>query len=175
MSDNEKIVLEQYDPAKTYKNQKKFDCGNKAINRFVTGSLKKQVRQNLSQCYVLLDTGEDDRFIGFYTLSSFAIEGTKLEALSAGSLPNRIPCCRLIMLGVDNGYKGRGLGKRLTKNAIQKAVRVAEEIGSFGLYLDADPGAYTFYEDLGFVPLKERQDPSPTPMFLHIDTLRSAI
>jgi len=174
LSDSEEIVLEQYDPAKTYSNQKKFDCGHKTINRFVAGNLKKQIRQNLSQCYVLLDTSDKDRFIGFYTLSSFSIKASELEALSAGSLPNRIPCCRLIMLGVDNDYKSKGYGKQLMKSVILKAVDAAEKIGIYGLYLDADPGAYSFYEDLGFIPLKKRKDPIPTPMFLHIDTMRAA-
>lgn len=175
MSDNEGFVLEAYDPDRTYTRQKKFDCGNKLINRFVAGSLKKQVRQNLSQCFVLLDTNNDDRFIGFYTLSSFAIEADLLESLSEGSLPSRIPVSRLVMLGVDKEYKDRGLGKRLTRDAIIKTVQASDQIGIYGMYLDADEGAYTFYTDLGFIPLKEKLDPHPTPMFIHIETLRAAV
>lgn len=175
MSDNDGLVLEVYDPDNTYTGQKKFDCENKLINRFVSGFLKKQVCQNLSQCFALLDTKDNDRFIGFYTLSSFAIEAHLLEALSEGSLPSRIPVSRLVMLGVDKAYKGRGLGKRLMRDSIIKTVQASNQIGIYGMYLAADEKAYTFYIDLGFIPLKEKQDPHPTPMFIHIETLRAAV
>ena len=175
MSDNEGLVLELYDPDNTYTNQKRFDCENKTINKFVAGSLKKQVRQSLSQCFVLLDTNNDDRFIGFYTLSAFAIEADMLEALSNSSLPSHIPCSRLIMLGVDEEYKKRGLGKLLMQSVIHKTISAAEQMGIYGLYLDADEGAYTFYEKLGFIALQDKVDSKPTPMFIHIDTLRESL
>ena len=175
MSDNEGFVLELYDPDNTYTKQKRFDCENKTINKFVAGSLKKQVRQSLSQCFVLLDTNKNDRFIGFYTLSSFAIDAVMLDALSGGSLPSRIPCSRLIMLGVDKEYKKRGLGKLLMQSVIQKTILAAEQIGIYGLFLDADKNAYTFYIKHGFIALQEKSDPKPTPMFLHIDTMRASL
>lgn len=174
MSDNDGLVIERYDPGKTYTKQKRFDCENKTINKFVASSLKKQVRQSLSQCFVLLDTNNDDRFIGFYTLSSFAVEAKELEALSGGSFPSRIPCSRLIMLGVDKEYKKQGLGRLLMKSVIQKTILAADQIGIYGLFLDADMDAYTFYLALGFVPLKQKIDSAPTPMFLHIDTIRAS-
>lgn len=174
MSDNEGIVLEAYDPNKTYTNQKRFACKNHIINRFVASGLKKQVKQNLSQCFVLLDTNNGDRFIGFYTLSSFAIDAVMLEVLSGGNLPSRIPCSRLIMLGVDKEYERRGLGKLLMQSVILKTIKAANHIGIYGLYLDADEEAYTFYENLGFIPLQEKVNTKPTPMFLHIDTMRAA-
>ena len=175
MNDNRDIVLELYDPDKTYTNQKRFDCDNKTINKFVASSLKKQVRQNLSQCYVLLDTNSEDRFIGFYTLSSFAIDAVMLEGLSGGSLPSRIPCSRLVMLGIDNEYKKRGLGKLLIQSVIHKTIMAAEQIGIYGLFLDADENAYTFYVEHGFIALQEKADLKPTPMFLHIDTMRASL
>lgn len=175
MSDNDGLVIERYDPGKTYTNQKRFDCENKTINKFVSSSLKKQVRQSLSQCFVLLDTNNDDRFIGFYTLSSFAVEAKELEALSGGRLPSRIPCSRLIMLGVDKEYKKQGLGRRLMKSVLHKTILAADQIGIYGLYLDADMDAYNFYVALGFIPLKQKKDPRPAPMFLHIDTIRASL
>lgn len=175
MSVNDGIVLEHYDPDKTYAKQKRFDCENKTINKFVAGSLKKQVRQNLSQCFVLLDTNSEDRFIGFYTLSSFSIEASELKNMSEGSLPSHIPCSRLIMLGVDKDYKKRGLGKLLLQSIMLKTINAAEQIGIYGLFLDADKDAYTFYIEHGFIPLQKKIASKPTPMFLHIDTIRAAI
>ena len=61
MSDS-RFVLEQYDANKTYFQQKKFDCGNKVINKFVHSSLKKQVSKKFSQAYTLLDQENEDCF-----------------------------------------------------------------------------------------------------------------
>ena len=38
MNDNDHVVLERYDPDKTYNKQKRFDCENKIINKFIAGS-----------------------------------------------------------------------------------------------------------------------------------------
>ncbi len=175
MSNNKGIVLELYNPDTTYHQQKRFDCEHKKINRFVVSSLKKQVRQNLSQAYVLVDSSENNRFIGFYTLSSFSIDAGLMNKLSENSLPSRIPCVRLIMLGVDNQYKKRGLGKLLLQNALLKTSQIAPQLGIYGLYLDTDPDAYTFYVAHGFMALQLYNALKPTPMFLHIETLKAAL
>lgn len=174
MSDSTGVILEVYDPSKTYYRQSKFDCGNKLINKFVTSSLKKQVRDDLSRCFALLDQNDSDRFIGFYTLTSFAIDGPDLASISGSRLPNKVPCARMLMLGVDKSYQGCSLGSKLLLNAIDRILSVSEELGVFGLYLDAAPEAFDFYVSHGFAPLKERKDPEPTPMFLSMDAVRNA-
>lgn len=174
MSDSSNIILEGYDPNKTYYQQKKFDCSNPVINRFVSNGLKKQVRDSLSKCFVLLDQDDKDRFIGFYTLTSFAIDAPLLSSLSKGRLPNKVPCARMVMLGVDSNYQKKGLGLKLLVNAIDRTLSASEHIGILGLYLDADPDAFDFYNSHGFVALKERQDLQSTPMFLHIETAKEA-
>ncbi|MDO9317371.1 MAG: GNAT family N-acetyltransferase [Gammaproteobacteria bacterium] len=174
MSGSELFVLECYDPTKEYHGQKQFDCGNQIINAFVAKSLRKQVRESLSRCFVLLDAGDNDRFIGFYTLSSFAILAPDLMAVKSSGLPSRVPCVRLIMLGVDKHYQGRGLGRRLMKSVFEKTLAVSERIGLYGLYLDADAQAVEFYIALGFVPLRTRDASRPTPMLMHIEAIRAA-
>ena len=120
MSDK-KFIIEQYDTGKTYFRQKKFDCGNKIINKFVHSSLKKQISQHFSQAYVLLDTGNSECFSAFYTLASFKLSAPELDKLSQGSLPRDIPCVRLVMLGVDKSLQGQGIGKKMLEWAIERA------------------------------------------------------
>ena len=175
MSDKPSFVLEGYNPDKAYFQQKKFDCGNAVINRFVVSGLKKQVRSNLSKCFVLLDQDSSDRFVGFYTLTSFAIDAPLLEAMSQGRLPNKVPCIRMVMLGVDKAYQKQHLGSKLLLNAIDRTLSASQHIGVLGLYLDAAPPAVDFYLAHGFVALKDRHDEKPTPMFLHIETAKAAL
>ena len=175
MSDKPSFILEGYNPAKTYFQQKKFDCGNEVINRFVASGLKKQVRDNLSKCFVLLDQDNSDKFVGFYTLTSFAIDAPLLESMSRGRLPNKVPCTRMVMLGVDKAYQKRNLGLKLLVNAIDRTISASQHIGVLGLHLDADPPAVDFYLTHGFVALKDRRIEKSTPMFLHIETAKAAL
>lgn len=175
MSAGPSFTLEVYDPAKTYHKQKKFDCGNPVINKFVSSGLKKQIRDNLSRCIVLLDEDNSDKFISFCTLISFAINAPLLATMSEGRLPNKVPCTRMIMLGVDVDYQKQQLGSKLLANAIDRTIAASEHVGLLGLYLDADPAAIDFYLAHGFTALKQRQDPESTPMFLHIETAMAAL
>lgn len=165
------IKLEVYDPAAYYADQKKFDCGHTAINKFVHGSLKKQVADGFSVASVLVDESASNRFVGFFTTAQHSIEMSLLSLLQLGSMPRKIPCTRLIMLGVDEHYKKQKLGLRLMKEVFSITKQVAIVSGTFGLYLDADPGAISFYQTLGFVLLEGDASPAPSPMFLRTQNI----
>jgi ribosomal protein S18 acetylase RimI-like enzyme len=167
------VSLSRYDPSKSYKNQKSFDCGHKVINDFVGRSLKQQTQRNLSVAYVL--TEAYDLFVGFCTLMSASISKSELAATQPPSLPGAVPVTKLSMLGVSLTHARKGYGRQLLRHAIRVTVESASAIGSYGLYLDADDEAYDFYIKLAFVPLKVRQTPNPTPMFLPIETARQAM
>jgi len=160
------LKLEKFDPSKTYKGQKTFDCNNEMINRFVYKSLKKRVKKHLSQAYILL---ENERFIGFYTLDTFSIakENFELENKPSG-LPPIVPVVKLSMLGIDKSYQGQGLGKRLLRDMFLKVYQISKLAGCIGIYLLAEKDAIPFYESLGFVGIK---DDEPLPMFLNIDII----
>lgn len=168
------LFIEPYDPRKTYPGQKRFDCEHELINKFVRDSLKQQVRKDLSKAYVLVDNDAGGLFVGFYTIGAFSIDAPLLQSLGGGSLPKSVSCLRLAMLGVEKSYKKRALGRGLLAHAIDNMISVSGKIGTYGLYLDADAGAVDFYEKHRFALLTERQDPNPTPMFLHIETARAA-
>lgn len=165
------VEISLYDPTVSYTGQKQFDCGHDIINAFVRSSLKPQVKKHLSVAYVLTDFANHDRFVGFYTIAQHMIDVSSLSVLQLGSLPRKIPCSRLIMLGVDHAYKGQKLGSRLMKHALVLTRTVASQIGSYGLYLDADASALTFYKKLGFHLLQGDQSPDPSPMFLPMSAI----
>ncbi len=159
-----------YDPNKTYFELKKFDCEHAVINKFVSGSLKQQVKKNTSVAYVLTDPAANGRFVGFFTLVMSCIDNAALAPF-ASSLPIQVPCVRLVMLGVDKAYKGKNLGLRLLKHALIKTAESALTLGCRGLYLDADPIAVAFYTKYGFMaqekPVKAGES---TPMFLFLES-----
>jgi GNAT superfamily N-acetyltransferase len=160
-----------YDPTQSYVGQKQFDCGHASINSFVHNSLKPQVKKSLSVAYVLTDAAQDNRFVGFFTLAQHMVDVSALSALQLGSLPRKIPCSRLIMLGIDKRYQGQQIGSRIMKHALLLTQTIAKQIGSYGLYLDADAKAMAFYQKLGFALLEGDLSPEPSPMFLQISAI----
>jgi GNAT superfamily N-acetyltransferase len=160
------LKLETFNPSKTYKGIKTFDCNNEMINRFVQKNLKKRVKKHFSQAYVLLD---NERFVGFYTLDTFSIAKDNFEFENRPSgLPPIVPVVKLSMLGVDKSLQGQGIGKRLLKDVLLKVYQISQLAGCAGLYLLAEKDAIEFYESLGFVAIKED---NPLPMFLNIDVI----
>lgn len=168
------LAISPLDPLAIYADQKKFDCEHLLINKFVTSSLRQQVAKKLSAAFVLVDTALENKFIGFYTCAMASVDRGSLAVLGKGSLPHLIPCVRVGMLGVDKNYKNQQLGSRLLKHAIANMV-ATKHIGCYGMSLDADAGAVDFYLKNGFALLEKRNDPNPTPMFLHIETASQSI
>jgi ribosomal protein S18 acetylase RimI-like enzyme len=159
--------LVTFDTSITYKNQKKFDCGNEMINSFVHKKLKRRVKKSLSKAFILLD--ESDNFIAFYTLDTFSITREIFEETQG--LPPIIPVIKIGMVGVDKRYQGKGLGKRLLRDAFLKILKISNLAGCKGVYLLAEKDAIAFYEKLGFIKLKEQL---PAPMFLDIELIRKS-
>ena len=156
--------IHPFDPSRSYKGYKTFDCGNEMINTFVRRSLKKRVKKHLSQAYALLD--DKERFVGFYTLDTFSIAREILELSDRpGGLPPAVPVIKLGMLGVDRSVQKKDLGPKLLRDALLNVAKISRIAGCAGLYLLAEEEAIGFYEKLGFVSLKQS---TPRPMFLHI-------
>jgi len=174
VSDNQFVIV-KCEPTTSYFQQKKFDCGNRVINKFVHSSLKKQVSQSFSQAFVLLDLQNNERFSAFYTLTSFKLQADELEKLSKGSLPRDIPCVRLVMLGVDSSLQGKEIGKKMMSDALHRVHRASKEIGIYGLYLDADPNATNFYLSLGFIRLDCGGSDDIAKMFLSIEIINQLL
>lgn len=165
------VEVSRYDPALSYAGQKQFDCEHAVVNSFVHNSLKPQVKKSLSVAYVLTDADQADRFVGFYTIAQHMIDVSLLSSMQLGSLPRKVPCTRLVMLGIDKRYKNQNLGSKLMKHALTVTLSVSRQIGGFGLYLDADPLTVAFYQKLGFALLDGDKSPTPSPMFLPLGAM----
>jgi predicted GNAT family N-acyltransferase len=168
------MIVEQFDPAKNYHELKKFSCGHADIDKFVVGgSLKKQAQAHQAIAYAVLDETKQDKFVGFYTLTMSDIGRDVLQPLISGSMPKRIGCTRLVMLGVDSSCQKTHdkLGLRLLKHALNSTKVAAQAVGCRGMYLDADAKAVDFYKNYGFAELAPPSAPgAPTPMFLPIES-----
>jgi GNAT superfamily N-acetyltransferase len=166
------FFITRFNPDAKYAGYNQFDCRHHPINKFVKDSLKKQVRQGLSVAYAIVEEAEGaHRFAGFFTIANHAIPLSALSALQLGALPKIIPCVRLVMLGIHHADARKGLGSQLINHAFDIVKSGAQHIGSYGLYLDADPAAIPFYLKLGFKLLEGDQSPAPSPMFIPVSAI----
>ena len=181
------ISIERFDPVKNYDGMKSagkpggFNCGLPAINKFVAASLAKQVKAQSSVAWVVVYDSKFDPitqkltqqpfFAGFYTLMMSSVDQNLIVGLGS-SLPRQVPCTRLVMLGVDVGYQGQGLGRQLMRHALEQTAIAAALAGCRGMYLDADPGALNFYLGLGFQQLSATASNGSFPMFIFRESFR---
>jgi GNAT superfamily N-acetyltransferase len=93
--------------------------------------------------------------LGYYTLSSYAIDVGELPAGVARRLPRYplIPATLLGRLAVDERHQGKGIGEFLLMDALHRALAQSAEIASAAVVVDAiDAGAARFYRHFGFIP-----------------------
>lgn len=142
-----------------------FFCGNDALDRYLKVQARQDIQRNLAQVFVLLD--EDQKTIkGYYTLSSGSFVMTELPDEMQRRLPRypKIPITLLGRLAVDLRFQGQKIGALLLIDALSRALRQTQEIGSMAVVVDAiDAAAVAFYRKFHFTSLPE------TPHTLYIE------
>jgi GNAT superfamily N-acetyltransferase len=145
-----------------------FDCGEVALNRFLTVFALPNQQANASQTYVGL---ADEVVIGYYTLvvSEVAFEHAP-DRLKKGLARHPVPLMLLARLAVSNTFKGKGAGAGLIKDAMLRTKHAADIAGIRAFAAHAkDDAARAFYEHFGMLP-------SPTdPLHLFILTKDLAV
>ena len=67
--------------------------------------------------------------------------------------PSQVPTVLLGMMGVDEKFKGLGLGASLLKDAIENALKISALAGARALVVDPVDDEAAFYEHFGFATL----------------------
>lgn len=127
-----------------------FDCGEPALNRYLSRFAVANQAANAAQTYVGL---ADDLVIGFHTLvvSEVRYEDAP-DRLSKGLARHPLPLMLLARLGVHRDWQGRGIGAGLLKDAMRRTVQAADIAGIRALTVHAkDEAARSFYQRFDFV------------------------
>jgi GNAT superfamily N-acetyltransferase len=128
-----------------------FDCGEEALNRFLTRFALANQQANASQTYIGL---ADNDVIGFYTLVVGEVSYEDAPGrLKKGLAHHPVPLMLLARLAVSLTYRGKGAGAGLLKDAMQRTTQAADIAGIRALTAHAkNDTARTFYEHFGFIP-----------------------
>lgn len=150
-----------------------FDCGKPPLNDF----LKQQALKNegkASRTYVILaQTGEDaGKVVAYYTLAAGAVSHDNAPGWAKRNMPDPLPAAVLGRLATDNKHQGKGIGKHLLREAMQRSLEFSQKVGVRVLIVHAiDDEAISFYVPFGF-----RRFPTDSrTLFLPIETIANAL
>lgn len=150
-----------------------FDCGKPPLDQF----LKQQALRNegkASRTYVVVaQTGEDaGKVVAYYTLASGAVTHENAPGWAKRNMPDPLPAIVLGRLAVDRKHQGKGIGKHLLLQAMQRSLEAAAQVGVRVLIVHAvDDEAVSFYVPFGF-----RRFPTDSrTLFLPIETIAGAL
>lgn len=146
-----------------------FDCGDDAKNRFLQRFALQNTKGGLGRTYVAVNSEDPLRLLGFYTILSSSLKFDNPPS----HLPRYpLPAILIGKLAVDLAEQGKGLGRGLLFDALERATRVANEIGIFLVEIQAvDEKAKAMYEKFGFIPTESE----PMKLFMNLKTVRKII
>lgn len=138
-----------------------FSCGVAALDEYLRRYARQHGNANISRTYV---AAEGKRITGYYSLAMAAIRRENLPAAEAERFPRfPLPVARLARLAVDTRCQRQGLGELLLADALQRCLRLSQQIGMIGVIVDAkDEAARGWYERFEF----ERLPDSPLTLWL---------
>lgn len=141
--------------------RRSFSCGVSALDDCLRRYARQHAAANISRSYVAAD---GKRVAGFYTLAMAAVRRDNLPAREADRFPRfPLPVARLARLAVDVRCQRQGIGELLLADALQRCLRLSEQIGMIGVIVDAkDEIARGWYERFEF----ERLPDAPLTLWL---------
>lgn len=148
---------------------KDFDCGNEALNEFLSRYALKNDKLGIGKTFLGVD--EKNQISGYFTLSAAQIAFETVPESFQARLPKYpIPAIRIARLAVDKKLQGKGVGKWLLKESFKKIIAVAEIVGLKFIIVDAKETSKTFYEQYGFIKFNGQN----LGYFLPVETVRNA-
>jgi len=135
----------------------RFNCGNPALTIWLQKFAWMNQQADAARTYVTL---QEDRVIGYYALAAGSVHKHESpERIAKGLANHPISVVVLARLAVHNAYQGKGLGKALLFDALQRVEEAADIVGVRAVLVHAiDDSARQFYEHFEF-------DPSPVDPF----------
>lgn len=138
-----------------------FDCGKPALNDYLARYALQNQSGGAARTYVALRGG---RVVAYYSLAPASVQVEDAPArIVKGQSRHPVPAILMARFAVDLGEQGRGLGKAVLHDAMQRALDGADTIGGRTFLVHAkDDEAKAFYLRFGM-------EPSPTnPMHLFL-------
>ena len=128
-----------------------FACGESSLDEWLRRRALVNQTTGASRTFVVTD--ETERVMGYYALAAGAVSHKASPGSIRRNMPDPVPVLVLARLAVDQRWQGRKIGGALLRDALQRAMSVAQHIGVRALLAHAlHERARQFYVHYGFVP-----------------------
>lgn len=146
-----------------------FDCGVESLNEWLDKRAWKNQVLGVSRTFVITN---GEVVVGYYCLSSAAIDRIELPKAKQRNMPDPIPAILIGRLAVDLRYQGKKIGLSLLQDAICRIITASQSVGIAYILVHAlDDAAKRFYEMNGFEAIPEQ----PLTLFLSVATATKAM
>lgn len=141
-------------------NTEDFCSGEEALDNWLRERALDNIAASASKTYVVCQS-DSSKVIGYYAICMGQIFNQEVIGSMRRNMPRQIPAVILGRLAIDEKWQGKGLGKELLQDAVQRSVRAAQEISARLLIVHAiSADAEAFYSHYGFTRL-----PTETPTY----------
>jgi GNAT superfamily N-acetyltransferase len=128
-----------------------FACGESSLDDWLRRRALLNQTTGASRTFVVTD--ESGQVLAYYALAAGAVSHQESPGAIRRNMPDPVPVMVLARLAVDQRLQGQQVGGALLKDALQRAVSVAQNIGVRALLVHAlNDRARQFYAHYGFVP-----------------------
>ncbi len=149
-------------------NRSAFVSGVESLDRYLKLQAGQDSKRKVAATFVLVSKADPSSIIGYYTLSSTAIDPGELSTAVRKRMPPYplIPATLIGRLARDVKHKAAGIGDILLIDALKRSFQHSKEIASFAVVVNAlNSKAYAWYaERWGFIPLLEEANQLYLPM-----------
>lgn len=128
-----------------------FACGESSLDDWLKRRALTNQTTGASRTFVVTDIS--GQVLAYYALAAGAVSHQESPGAIRRNMPDPVPVMVLARLAVDQRLQGQQVGVALLKDALQRAVSVAQNIGVRALLVHAlNDRARQFYAHYGFVP-----------------------
>ena len=128
-----------------------FSCGESSLDEWLRRRALINQTTGASRTFVV--TSEGGKVLAYYALAAGAVSHKESPGSLRRNMPDPVPVLILARLAVDQRLQGKQIGSALLKDALQRSISVALNIGVRALLVHAlNDRALQFYMHYGFVP-----------------------
>ncbi len=130
-----------------------FCSGEETLDTWLRERALDNMASSASRTYVICPSGSC-MVIGYYAICMGQIFNQEVSGSMRRNMPRQIPAVILGRLAIDKKWQGKGLGKSLLQDAVQRSARAAQEVSARLLIVHAiSAEAEAFYSHYGFTRL----------------------
>ena len=130
-----------------------FDSGEPVLDDWLRQRAWSNLQVAASRTYVVCPTGSR-QIVGYFAICMGQILAQEVTGSMRRNMPRHIPAVTLGRLAIDRTWQGKGLGRAMLADVVQRSIRASAEVSARLVIVHAiSSAAEAFYLHHGFTRL----------------------